>query len=89
MLGRLKGADYLTSTTWLTDSRVSATDHTFEDGVEAVQASGLAWNPTRGEGVVLTADTRHMDKKWHYLVIAKTPAHALNTEQQLLALLGM
>ncbi len=89
LLGRLKGDDYLTSTTWLTDSRVSATDHTFEDGVEAVQASGLAWSSTRGEGVVLTADTRHMDKKWHYLVIAKTPAHALNTEQQLLALLGV
>ncbi len=88
LLSRLKGADYLRSTTWLADSRVSMTDQTFEDGVEAIQASGLAWNATRGEGVILTNDSRDINKKWHYLVVAKTPAHALDTEKQLLAMLG-
>ncbi|KAG0086236.1 hypothetical protein BGZ92_008296, partial [Podila epicladia] len=62
LLCRLKGADYLTSTTWLADSRVSANDQTFEDGVEAVQASGLAWSASRGEGVILTTDSRSINK---------------------------
>ncbi len=89
LLERLKGADYLTSTTWLADSRVSANDKTFEEGVEALYASGLAWDTSRGDGVILTTDSREIDKKWHYLVIANTPDQALDTEQQLFATLGI
>ncbi|MFL9888863.1 peptide ligase PGM1-related protein [Paraburkholderia agricolaris] len=88
LLSRLKGPNYLNTTTWLADSRLGKKSLSFAEGINAIEKAEIAWNADRGDGVILTADTRGIDEKWRYLVIGSSTSHALDTEQRLLALLG-
>ncbi|MFY1584684.1 peptide ligase PGM1-related protein [Micromonospora sp. WMMD734] len=66
---------------WLADSRVGSRELSFAQAVKALQSAGIAF--TDGTGVVLTADTRALDRKWRFLIVGADHDHVGRIEKQL------
>lgn len=73
--------------TWLADSKVGARTLDFDQAVGALRGAGIAFDD--GVGVVLTADTRQVDRKWRYLIIGHDLAEIRSLEKRAADVLGL
>jgi pre ATP-grasp domain-containing protein len=73
--------------TWLADGRVGKRDLGFADAAAALRAAGIAY--ADGIGVILTADTRALDRKWRFLVLGGDHDEVGTLEKQLVDVLGL
>jgi hypothetical protein len=89
LVRRLVGERYPETQVWWADARPAGPDLGFFDGWAALGETGLAFSPERGRGVVLTADTMSIDRKWRYLIIAHGADEAREIETALEALLRL
>ena len=89
LVRRLLHEDYLDTHVWWADSRVGTPGLGFFDGWSALERAGLAFDPNRGIGVILTADSLDVDGKWRYLIIAGTANEAAEIESRIPTALGM
>ncbi|WP_162907218.1 peptide ligase PGM1-related protein [Allorhizocola rhizosphaerae] len=72
---------------WLADSRVGASGLDFAAAVEALESAGIAYSG--GTGVVLTADTRAVDRRWRFLILGHDHAQVSELEKRLADVLGL
>jgi hypothetical protein len=86
---RLLGEDYVKSHVWWADSRPGTLGLSFFDGWSALQQAGLAFHPSKGKGVILTADSLAVDGKWRYLILAGSGDEAAEIESCLPQILCM
>ncbi|MFF7754707.1 peptide ligase PGM1-related protein [Streptomyces sp. NPDC007971] len=70
LVDRLSRAAALREPAWLLATGRSQAPHTFIAIAELLREAGLAWAPSRGEGVVLYGDTASDGRAWPYAVIA-------------------
>lgn len=83
LLKRLVGENYLETHVWWADGRVGQNGQDFAGGLSALRESGLAYDADKREGVILTANTVAIDRKWRYLIIAPTHERAAGYESRL------
>ncbi|WP_143670109.1 peptide ligase PGM1-related protein [Streptomyces sp. Ag109_G2-15] len=70
LVDRLSRAAGLREPAWLLATGRSRAPHTFTAVAELLREAGLAWTPSRAEGVVLYRDTASDGQAWPYAVIA-------------------
>ncbi|HET6357407.1 peptide ligase PGM1-related protein [Streptomyces sp.] len=69
MVDRLNRTGKLSDPAWLLGRGRSRAQHGFADAVGLLRAEELAWESSRGEGVVLYADAPADRRSWRYAVI--------------------
>lgn len=85
LVRRLTGPDQ--PVVWLADGRVGSNELSFAEAVQVLRAAGIAY--AGGIGVILTADTRSVDGKWRFLIIARNHDEIETIEKQVSELLGL
>ncbi|MFE7775206.1 peptide ligase PGM1-related protein [Streptomyces sp. NPDC057445] len=80
MVERLGRAAGLGSPAWLLGKRPTRSRHDFDDALRLLRTRDLAWDPGRGEGVVLYGDAPADGRSWRYAVIASGRARAAELE---------
>jgi hypothetical protein len=83
LLVRLIGEEGARERVWIADSLPAPGGARFEDGLAAMQTSGLAYDIDAGRGALLTSDSVAYDGRWRYLAVAETRAQAEAIEQGL------
>lgn len=89
LVRRLVGDDYPLTHTWIADARRGDGPPSFDAAVEALASAGLAYEPGRGRGAILTADTVAVDGKWRYMTIGSSADEARDIEHELKGLLAL
>ncbi|MGW6445465.1 preATP grasp domain-containing protein [Lentzea sp. NPDC055074] len=84
LIRRLHGDEQVT---WLADGRVGQSDLSFTEAAEALREAGIAY--ADGVGVILTADTRRLDRKWRFLVLGRDHDEVATLEKRLVDVLDL
>ena len=89
LVKRLVGDNYLQTHVWWADGRVGHGEQDFAAGLAALHETGLAYSSGTGAGVLLTANTVSIDRKWRYLILAPNHEQAAEIESKLEDLLEL
>ncbi|MGW5849109.1 preATP grasp domain-containing protein [Streptomyces sp. NPDC055254] len=73
MVGRLAGASGVARPAWAVSKRLTRRPLGFDEAADRLRGHALAFDPQRGEGVVLYADAPTDGRSWRYAVTAAHP----------------